>query len=484
MSRGVQRLVGDYAALAGGELLAKIASLVAFAYLARKLGPDAYGAVELAVALVMVFGLVVDFGFGPIGAREVTRDPGRAGSLARHIPAARLLLVAVAAPIMAAIVSTLDLAPPERQLALLFSASLLAAPFTLNWLFQGLDAMRWVALAQALRTLVFAGLVVLLVGGPEDLWRVGAAEIAAAFALAGYFVAAARRHGVAPGLQFQGPEIGRLLREALPVGAGLVLWSLNQYLPTLLVATLVGGSTLAFFGGAHRVVMSLGTFVWLYFFNLYPSIVRSTEGPEPSFARLARHSCRAVAWLGIAAALAGTAVAEPLCRLVFGDAFAAAGAPLAILVWVLPVNLLAGHARLGLIGAGHQQRALVAQLAGAGATLLLGLALVPLLAATGAALTMVASALVAWAVAHVYARQLLGPLPFAGPLVRPGLAAAAAAGAFTALSDPPWLGAAVAVSLYTGAAALLERGLMRDLRTLGRPAATRPASGPQPGMER
>lgn len=465
MPRRARRLAADFLALATGELFAKIAGFLAFAYLARVLGPDDYGAVEFAVALAMLFGLVVDFGFGPIGSREVTGDPARARALAASIPAARAVLALAAYALLAACVALLDQPPAAKRLAWIFGLSLLALPWTLNWLFQGLDRMGWVAGAQALRMGLFAGVVVLLVRGPADLWKVGAAEIVAAAAMAAYFVVAARWRAVAPGFDFQRREIAPLVREAWPVAVSQVFWALNQYLPTLVLAALVGGSQLAFYGSGHRVVVSLGTFTWLYFFNLYPSIVRTTR--SGGFPELARHSFRATSWAGIGLALAVTLGAEPIARLAYGDSFAPAGASLAILAWVLPVSLLSGHARFALIGAGHQKRELWAQAGGVVVTLGLAFGLVPALGATGAAWAMLGSAVAVWLLAHAAARLDLPGLPFAGPALRP----AAAAGAAVALAA--WLPAdselarvAAAVGLYAAAAPVLEPRLLRDLRAL------------------
>ncbi len=471
MSLRPRRLIRDYAALSAGEIFAKLAGFLAFAYLARALGPDAFGAVELAAALVMVFGLVVDFGFGPIGAREIARDPARARALAAVIPAARLLLALVAFGALALTVAGLNPPAEARRVALLFGVGLLAGPWTLNWLLQGLDRVRWVAPAQALRMSIFAVGVLLLVRGPADLAKVGGVEIAAAFAMAAYFGLVARRHAVRPGLDFDLAALRRLAREALPVGVSQLLWVLNQYLPTLLVAIFVGGAAIAFYGGAHRIVMSLGTFVWLYFFNLYPSMVRSAQASDEGFAALVRHSFRATAWLGILGALVATLLAGPICRLAYGDAFGDAAVPFALLAWVLPINVLSGHARFGLIGAGLQTRELVAQAGGLVVTLGLGLGLVPSLGATGAALAMIASALVVWGIAHVAARAQLGSLPFAGPVLRPAAAAAAAAALFAWLpAGSEWLRAAAATGLYVAAGAVLEPRLLRDLRALVRSA--------------
>jgi PST family polysaccharide transporter len=478
-SPAVQRkLLRDYAALSGGEFLAKLAGFLAFAYLARVLGPPAYGSVELAVALVTVFGLVVDFGLGPIGAREVTRRRQRAPELARLIPGARLALAVLAAAAMASCIAVTDRPRASQQLVWLFAVGLLAAPWSLNWLLQGVERMGPVAVAQPLRMLVFAAGVVLAVRGPDDLLRVGLAEVAAAAAMAAWFVVASRRFAVAPGLAFEGRALADLLREALPVGASQLLWALNHYVPMLLVASFAGDAELAFFGGANRIVMSLGTFVWLYFFNLYPRIVRATQGAAGSFARSAQTSFRITSWVGVMVLLLGALLAEPLCRLAYGAAFAAAALPLALLLGTLPIHLLSGHARFGLIGSGHQGKELAAQAGGLSVTLALGIPLVARFGSAGAALAALGSALAVWLLAHRLARQPIGRLPFAGPLLRPAIAAAAALGLFVGLPvASPWLRAALAALAYAALGALLEPRLRRDLRAALGAASDEPGSG-------
>ena len=46
-----------------------------------------------------------------------------------------------------------------KELLMLYGVSLLGAPFLLQWLFQGHDQMRWVALASIARQTGFAALV-------------------------------------------------------------------------------------------------------------------------------------------------------------------------------------------------------------------------------------------------------------------------------------------------------------------------------------
>jgi len=245
----------------------------------------------------------------------------------------------------------------------------------------------------------------------------------------------------------------------------------------VLVAGLLGGAEIAWFGGAHRIVLSLGTFVWLYHFNLFPSMARTTSHSAGAFQRLVEPSFRVTAWVSVLGALALALVADPVCRIAFGEAFGAAALPFAVLVWVLPVGLLSGHARYALIASGHQRRELGAQLVGAAITALVGAAAIRALGALGGALAMLASALAVWAIAHRATVRHVAPIPALGPVVRPLLMAALAAALLPRLFASPWIAALAAGAGGLALAPLVDPRLLSDLRTLaGAKSAPLPAS--------
>ncbi len=469
------RLLRDLAALSGGELVGKVAGFLAFAYLARTLPPASYGSVELAAALALFFTLVVDFGFGPIGAREVARDPACAAELAARVPAGRLLLAMLAFPLMGGLGHLLGQPPRAVALIWLFAGSLIFAPWIQRWLLQGLDLMGWVSGAQALRMAVFAVGVVAVVRGPDDLLRVGMVEIGAAASMALYFLAVQGARVAPLRLSFELGGLRRLAREALPVGAEQLVWAANQYLPTVLVAALLGGADLAWFGGAHRIVLSLGTFVWLYHFNLYPTLARSAGEGRGAVIALVEPSFRVTAWASIGLALGLSLLAGPITRIAFGPSFGAAAQPFAVLVWALPLGLLSGHARFGLIAAGEQTRELGAQLVGAAVTLGVGLVAIGAWGPAGGGVAMLASNLAVWAVAHRAMRAHVAAIPALGPVWRPALAALVSAGAaWLLLPHHGWLLAAGAGTVYLLGAPLIDRRLLRDLGRLA--GAKRPVA--------
>ena len=461
-------LLRDWAALAAGEAAAKVAGFVAFAYLARVLEPGAYGAVELAAALVLFSRLFVHFGFGTIGAREVARNESTARMLAAQIPAGRLILLCLVAVILCLLIPCLRQSARTNRLLGLFALSLIFSPWHQAWLLQGLRMMKWIPIVRVIRMSVFAGGVVLWVRGAGEEWKVGVVEIGAACAGTAVFLLVQQFRLTPVRLSFKRKPLVRLFRSAAPVGFSRVAWSLNWFLPMALVASLSLPEQTGRFGAAFRIVLSLNTFVILYHFNLFPWIARSADLPKTRFADFAGCWFRVAAWVGISGGLAGSLLAEPVCVVVFGPAFRGAACSLCILIWLIPIALLSGHSRHALIAYGRQRYALFAQAAGVMVTLGLGAVLIPRAGPEGAAVSMLASGVTVWAVAHRYARNFVGRLPCVGPVIIPvGLALLGAGMAHWLGESIPW-GARVvlAVAIPTLGSPCIDLRLLRDARRI------------------
>lgn len=423
-----RRALPGYAGLAAGEFAAKLIGFAAFAWLARALEPRAYGTLELAVSVGMVTLLVIDFGLGPVASRILTRDPDRADSLTGTVPAIRTALAGLGLLCALTLGAAVTPSATGHQLIVLYVMALLFTPWTLDWLFQGLGRTGWVAPAQLLRMTVFFLGVTLFVEGPEHILRVGGAEIAALGALAGYYVFAARSVGQRPRIRPDRATARSLLREAAPVGGGQWVWILTQYLPIFALSAWSGADAVGYFGAAHRVVFGLGSFIFLYFFALYPSLVIATHDQPGDFEPVLSVSISGTAWVGGFTAVVGTLLAHPVSRLAFGPEFGPTAALLALLVWSLPLQLISGHARFTLIAAGHPGAHLWTQAAGFAAGLVACAVLVPRFEGTGAAAALLLSTLVVWLSAEQAVRRQVAAMPGLAALWRPGLATACSLG--------------------------------------------------------
>jgi PST family polysaccharide transporter len=175
--KGLKLLV-DLVVLSGGQLLSKVLGFAAFAYLARALGPRAYGSAEYVIGLATFFTMLVEFGLGPVAVRDISKDRERLPVLAANVPFARLGIVVFAVPALL-LAARFSATRPDPMLALLFALTLLVSPWKLEWLFQACEMMTSAAAAQVVRMAVFAAGAILLVKSGADLVLVGWVELAA-----------------------------------------------------------------------------------------------------------------------------------------------------------------------------------------------------------------------------------------------------------------------------------------------------------------
>lgn len=460
------RALWDFVFLSGGETIGKIGGFVAFAYLARVLSPESFGAIEVSLALLASFGLFVDFGFGPLGAKEVSQKPDQTAFWAKAIPGTRMVIILFCIPLMCAMAVWMELPEDNIKLVWIMSLGLLAMIWNQSWLFQGLEKMGLVSLNQALRMIVFAAGVFLFVRNDGDLLTVGYVELTGAAAMALFFVMLQRHVGVPVGLILHPGTIISLIRRAFSIGLSQAVWALNQYLTTLMVAYLIGGAAVAWYGAAHRIVNALVSYSLVYHFNLFPAVAARLNHSPDAFQELVKPSARITAWGGIAVALAGTLLAKPICVFVYGENFAEASLSLAVLMWSLPLTLMSGHGRWALIAVEKQRYVLTAQSGGAITTLIAGFILIPRFGPVGASMAVLCSHAIVWLIAHTFACREAGKIPGLSAVVRPAFLALVTVYGCDYFSEFSLLGVAAGLLFFTVMAPLLDNTLLGDFSRL------------------
>ena len=461
------KLLRVYVVLSAGQIASRLLGLLAFAWLARALDPMGYGAAEYVIGIALVVSILIDSGSSAVGVRRAIESPAALPALAFQIFAARLVFAAIGLPIFALVAFSRPSSIVPAGLAWLFAASLLAAPWRHEWMFQATGRMHYVAWAQVIRAGVFAALAWLLVRGPGDLVAVGWAELGAVAALTAYCLYL--QHTRITPIRVRGTFGGfaALARESAIAGGGNGIWHMSQYAPLLLIGALAGGVLSAWFAASARIGGALMVIPYVYHYGLYPAVSRAATREDGELRDLLARSCRVAAWAGIFLALCLTLLAEPLVVLAMGSKLASAAPMLRIMAWVLPVSLCSGHALAALASIGAQARLLWTQIAGLATVVTVGLLLRDVPEGHGYAIAFVSSAVALWLVAHLFAqRQGLHPPPFRLAL-KPVLVAAAVLIAARVTDSGPWLSLGW-LAAYAAAAPLADRKLLRDVSALGR----------------
>ncbi|MHC4160077.1 MAG: flippase [Planctomycetota bacterium] len=459
----LRTLASNFTFLTTGEILSRLCTFAAFTFLARVLGPETFGHLEFTLAVMVLFTLLVDLGTSPYGAREIAKSQNRAEEIIGIIFSLRITLAAVGYLLLSFFAFILiDADSPVRSLLLLYGITLFAIPGFFQWVFQGLDKMKLVALGSLIRQLIFMTGVLVLVRSTSQLNRVAFVEWSAVAAYVVYCLTTNRFHINLTYSRFNIRAIYSVFLQSLPIGLSELTWALTWYSPIILLGLLVGGESVGLFSAAHRPVMTIHVFIWIYFYNIFPSMSRLAGNSSASLQDLMTSSLKITAWAAIFIGMIGTILARPLILLVFGQQYAATVSTFSILVWILPIALMSGNYRYALIAANHQRYEFFSSLLSALTALILGLILIPLSSAHGAAAALLLSAVINWIFVYMFVRNKISRIPFLPHILKPLAAGLLMVTGYQLLQSLNiWLAVSVSVGVYLSSLIGLQPELKR-----------------------
>jgi PST family polysaccharide transporter len=372
------RLSGTLTSLYALYAVNSLCPLVLISYLARVLGPQAWGQYVLVDACARVVQVLVEYGFKVSGTREVAGNierPEARALIVSGVAGAQLVLAAAALAAMGILAACST--PFRNSAPLLPGGALCAVSVAMSpiWYFQGVERLgRMVAVDLATRIAGLCG-ILYLVRGPADSWKV--LTVQGIFALLslvlGYWL-------VSQDVPLRMPR-GRVIKESLRSGRALFLSKASVLLYTVanpvIASFAVGPREVGFFAAADRICRAAVNSLYPMNQTFYPRIVQLNE---ISRSRAARFACKAgaamLAYNSVTAAFLFFG-AGPLVRIIMGPQFAATAGPLRILALVPLANAVSNLLGLQWMIALRMDRAYLAVIAGAG---LANLGLMPWLA--------------------------------------------------------------------------------------------------------
>lgn len=414
--KGAASLFKNFLSLVGAEAYSKLITFAAFAYLARICGPAGFGYVEWSAAILMCASLIVDQGFSSFGAREIAKNPDETGQLVAEIVSARFLLAGVSFFAIVAFAFAFVREENVLKLVLAYGLSVWTLPLLLQWVFQGHDRMKFVAFTQIVRQTVFVAVVIIMVRKADDLVFVGLAEVAGVTFAAAFSVWIYRKY-FAGKIQFRPVLSRRLFFEGAPIGMSQMFWVIRMFGATLILGLVASAEDTGYFAGAMRILIALHTFVWLYFFNLLPSMSRAwIEGPG-KFTSLVNRSVLLVSSACVVVGVVWIFIAHFAMSVAYGPSFSSGGGALRWLAVVWVAAAISGHYRFGLIAANQQRREMVTSAIGS----VVALILIPfgygLSGINGAAAALGFAEIIVLATSWIFARRYL----FDNALYRPAI---------------------------------------------------------------
>jgi O-antigen/teichoic acid export membrane protein len=405
------------ASLVAGRVLSLLAGIGAIALASRYLGLEGFGALTLAMAIVSLVALLTDLGMSTMAAREIAREPEREREILGNVRSLGLAFSAGAAVLLVGLaeVAYSDNADVRRAI-LVLSLQLLTTPFAgaARAHFQANQRGPLIAIGDvALAFAMFGGSLIAYeadLGFTAMVGGVAAGYVAQALVMTALMPAGLRLTWGA-----QRGTWGLLLRISLPLGATMIVNYLYFRLDVVLLSILKGEDDVAIYGLAYRVLEGLMVLPAYFMLALFPEIARLT-GQRERVDGIVRAALSVMEALALPLVLVFAVFAEDVIRVIAGHDFADAAWVLRILTLALGVSYLNGVYGNALPALGRQNQLFRWSLVVLAGNLVVNLALIPPFGVIGAAVAVVLSELVGFAVVrHLYGQVGSAPWPTLEP---------------------------------------------------------------------
>ncbi len=449
--------------------------------LARALSPDDYGVYSFLVAYLTLFQVLADFGTETILVRRLAADPtARPHTLAAAL-GLRLALAVTAG--MTAVLLAPWLATGEpgvlRRTALAALALLFTAQPGYRALFRAELRLREVLVVASATNVLLLALVVAAVVAGAGLDGVFLAIAAAN--LSGFAFAALLGRRSAPLRVTVDLALWRgLLREAWPIGANLLVFTIGARIGALLLMRLRGPVEVGHFVSASRLTDALNLLPDAVMLSVYPLFVRFATTRPDELRALAELMAKLLAVALLVVVLLVSQLADQVMGGLFRPEFAVAGPALAQLSWsalLAALGSVYGHL---LVAVGRQNVLFRVNAAGAVLQVVLQAVLIARLGVWGAALAVVLTSVATHTALYLLVETRTWVRPCVRAVAPAVLLAGAAIAAAPLLPLPPYARAAVLLAVFL-AALLATRQLgpadAQRLRTVLRERASAAPAG-------
>lgn len=309
-----------------GKVVTLLSTLLVGILVARYLGPEQYGLMNYVISVVALFGVFSTFGMNEIIIRDLARRDLPRGVI---MGTAFRLRLALAGVTVLAIVVYLLLSGEDRATCVMifvYSSSLFfTCSEVIRHYFTSIVENKYVVLSEIFRTLVGAGVKVVLLLLHAPLWAFIVALAFDAFLLAGGYVMAYRKRvGPPRDWSFSWAFGRRLLATSFPVLISSAAVIVYQRIDQVMISHMLDNEQLGYFSTAASFVGLAAFIPSIMVQTVSPILVRCRKESEQRYRQMAQRAMNLTTWSTLLVSCVISLLSFYIIRYTYGTAYLAA----------------------------------------------------------------------------------------------------------------------------------------------------------------
>jgi len=415
-----KRIAKNFSWLLVGNTISGLINFFSIVYIARVLGAAAFGLVQFAQAFLLYLVIVVDSGLSTFGTREIAKDRTQAGTISINIFSLRLI-IALAAFCLSLFI--LLIIPISSMLRLLFVVTFLLVFYralSADWVFQGLEKMKYVAVSKLLFSASTFFFIVLFVRNPGDLINVPLIQLLFGLIIAMVFLVVVFRNFFSFDLKKIDPRSWpQAFLIAIPLGISTMFMQIYDNLDTIMLGIMDKPSVVGFYNAAYRIFYIFAGVYSIWLATALPVICKRMNEDLAGTKIFLEKFMRLTLLLAVPIAVLVCLSSPLIINIFFGSAYSDSIPALRYLIWALiPLAISNTYGGLVLIPAGLFKQFLTLGAVGALTNIILNIMLIPRFSYIGAAVATIIAQIAAGTVAFYFSQKVFR-LSFGRYLITP-----------------------------------------------------------------
>ncbi|OGW42649.1 MAG: hypothetical protein A2132_01730 [Nitrospirae bacterium RBG_16_43_11] len=451
-----------------GEVCAKGVVFLTTLYLARVLGIDGFGKFSLALAMSTYMWIFVDMGITGYGTREIARDREKISEIFRILNSLRLVLAVVSFLILIIFLHILNIPLDMRMILLAGGFYVIAYALSPDWVLRGIERMEYIALGNAVMSIVFLLTVYLFVRAPDD--TVSAVLYRSFSFLLGSFVALIilkRTMNVWYAFEISLSKWLFHLRESFYFAVNGGLNNIAMYIPVFFLGLWAAMEDVGIFSAPQRAIVLIINTVAVIQVASYPVMSNLYVSDKYKFYLIHKTIERVMLYIGLPIGVMGMILSKEIISTLYGNMYETSSAIFRVMIWIVPLTFLRSNYGRTLLSAGFHRFNMFATGSGAVVTILLCILFIPTYRGTGAAISVLAGEAVILIIMGVmFGIKLYRSYPFDVFFIKIVIASITA-GLIVRIADLPlFYSAVLGVILYFGISfflGIITVGMIRDI---------------------
>ncbi len=394
-----RRIIRNFLSLSFAQLISRFIFFLAIIYLARILGPEDFGKINFAQAVVLYFILASNLGLTTLGAREVARNKNKTGDYVHNIVTLRLTLALLSFCLLLVLAFLIPKLAEVRYLIIIYGFSLFSSALLIEWVFQGRERMGFIGIARIVDKVLYGVLIYILIKNSERLWLVPWLCLAGAVIACGFLIYVFVRQFGEIKLSFNFSFWKSMLGVALPMGLAWMMIQIYNNFDTIMLKFMKGDEVVGWYNAAYKIIWFIFMLGGLYIITIFPVISRFYKESSEKLRVLLSLSAKLMITLGLPLSIGGVILAKPIIHLFYGIQYDNGIIAFQILIWYVFISFICMVYANSLLACNREKKYAIGVALAAATNLILNIFLIPSFGLIGAAVATV----VAEGVLFIYA---------------------------------------------------------------------------------